>query len=111
NLQIDWRLGERGFMSRRIAGDFAASDGGGQGGAAAGTDAAPYFGVFNPISQSKRFDPDGTFLRQYLPVLKASPAKRIHQPPPTQGYPLPMVDLTESRKNTIMLFSKLSKAG
>lgn len=111
NLQIDWRLGERYFMSQLIDGDFAANNGGWQWSASTGTDAAPYFRIFNPVSQSKRFDPDGTFIRQYLPVLKALPAKRIHQPPPTQGYPLPMVDLTESRKNTIMLFSKLGKAG
>ena len=110
NLQIDWRLGERYFMSQLIDGDFAANNGGWQWSASTGTDAAPYFRIFNPVSQSERFDPDGEFIRTYLPILKHLSNKQIHRPPPTQGYPLPIVDLAESRKNTIALFSNLGAA-
>lgn len=107
NLQIDWRMGEHYFMTQLIDGDFAANNGGWQWSASTGTDAAPYFRIFNPVSQSQRFDADGSFIRRYLPVLAKLPAKLIHQPPPTAGYPLPIVDLSLSRKETIALFAAL----
>jgi deoxyribodipyrimidine photo-lyase len=107
NLQIDWRMGERYFMTQLIDGDFAANNGGWQWSASTGTDAAPYFRIFNPVSQSQRFDADGAFIRSYLPALAKLPAKVIHNPPPTPGYPLPIVDLSISRKETIALFGAL----
>jgi deoxyribodipyrimidine photo-lyase len=107
NLQLDWRLGEAYFMRQLIDGDFAANNGGWQWSASTGTDAAPYFRIFNPVSQSQRFDPQGQFIRQYLPMLKSLTAKTIHNPPPTQGYPLPIVDLAISRRETIALFAAL----
>ncbi|MET0357178.1 MAG: deoxyribodipyrimidine photo-lyase [Cellvibrio sp.] len=107
NLQIDWRMGEHYFMTQLIDGDFAANNGGWQWSASTGTDAAPYFRIFNPVSQSQRFDAEGTFIRQYLPVLAKLPAKVIHNPPPTPRYPLPIVDLSLSRKETIALFGAL----
>jgi deoxyribodipyrimidine photo-lyase len=107
NLQIDWRMGERYFMTQLIDGDFAANNGGWQWSASTGTDAAPYFRIFNPVSQSQRFDVDGTFIRQYLPALAKFPAKIIHNPPQTPDYPLPIVDLSLSRKETIALFGAL----
>jgi len=107
NLQIDWRRGEHYFMTQLIDGDFAANNGGWQWSASTGTDAAPYFRIFNPVSQSQRFDAEGTFIRQYLPALAKLPAKVIHNPPPTPGYPLPIVDLSLSRKETIALFGAL----
>lgn len=107
NLQIDWRLGEHYFMTRLIDGDFAANNGGWQWSASTGTDAAPYFRIFNPVSQSQRFDPDGSFIRNYLPELAHLPAKQIHMPPANTGYPPPVVDLTSSRKHTITLFAQL----
>lgn len=107
NLQIDWRLGEHYFMTHLIDGDFAANNGGWQWSASTGTDAAPYFRIFNPVSQSERFDPDGTFIRNYLPELAHLPAKQIHMPPPSAGYPAPIVDLSTSRKHTIALFAQL----
>jgi deoxyribodipyrimidine photo-lyase len=110
NLQIDWRLGETYFMSQLIDGDFAANNGGWQWSASTGTDAAPYFRIFNPVSQSERFDPDGSFIRKYLPVISHLPNKQIHMPPVTKGYPLPIVDLASSRKSTIELFGKLGAA-
>lgn len=110
NLQIDWRLGERYFMTQLIDGDFAANNGGWQWSASTGTDAAPYFRIFNPVSQSQRFDPDGAFIKQYLPVLSKLTSKHIHNPPPTEGYPLPIVDLAQSRKETIAMFSALKSS-
>ncbi len=107
NLQIDWREGERYFMTKLIDGDFAANNGGWQWCASTGTDAAPYFRIFNPVSQSQRFDEGGSFIKHYLPVLAHLPAKAIHNPPPTQGYPIPIVDLSVSRRETIALFGAL----
>lgn len=107
NLQIDWRMGEHYFMTQLIDGDFAANNGGWQWSASTGTDAAPYFRIFNPVSQSQRFDADGAFIKRYLPILAKLPAKLIHSPPPTPGYPLPIVDLSISRKETIALFGAL----
>jgi len=107
NLQIDWRMGEHYFMTQLIDGDFPANNGGWQWSASTGTDAAPYFRIFNPISQSQRFDTEGDFIRQYLPALRHLSAKQIHNPPPTLGYPLPIVDLSLSRKETIALFGAL----
>jgi deoxyribodipyrimidine photo-lyase len=107
NLQIDWRMGEHYFMTQLIDGDFSANNGGWQWSASTGTDAAPYFRIFNPVSQSQRFDAEGAFIKRYLPALKNLPAKVIHNPPPTSGYPLPIVDLSFSRKETIALFGAL----
>jgi len=109
NLRIDWRWGESWFMSQLIDGDFAANNGGWQWSASTGTDAAPYFRIFNPVTQSQRFDPRGDFIRRYLPELRHLSDKSIHQPPQTQGYPRPIVDLKASRKETIALFKALNQ--
>lgn len=107
NCQIDWRWGEDYFMSRLIDGDFAANNGGWQWSASTGTDAAPYFRIFNPISQSERFDPNGDFIRKWIPELAHLSAKQIHQPLGVKNYPRPIVDLSASRKETIALFKHL----
>lgn len=114
NLQIDWRWGERYFMEQLIDGDFAANNGGWQWSASTGTDAAPYFRIFNPITQSQRFDPQGKFIREWVPELAGLSDKAIHAPHltpfgPPAGYPAPMVDLGASRKATIDLFASLGK--
>ncbi|GAA6205615.1 deoxyribodipyrimidine photo-lyase [Thalassotalea sp. SU-HH00458] len=80
HLLIDWRLGEQYFMQHLIDGDLAANNGGWQWAASTGCDAQPYFRVFNPIRQSERFDPDGSFIRKYLPELESIPVKHIHFP-------------------------------
>ena len=108
NCQIDWRWGEDYFMSQLIDGDFAANNGGWQWSASTGTDAAPYFRIFNPISQSERFDPSGEFIRKWVPELAHLSNKQIHNPPELENYPRPIVDLSSSRKETIALFSQLS---
>lgn len=80
NLLVDWHLGERYFMQQLIDGDFAANNGGWQWSAGTGCDAQPYFRVFNPLTQSKKFDPEGKFIRKYLPELADVPDKYIHAP-------------------------------
>ncbi|WP_420390660.1 deoxyribodipyrimidine photo-lyase [Marinobacter sp.] len=111
NLFIDWRLGEAYFMSKLVDGFLASNNGGWQWSASTGTDAAPYFRVFNPATQSERFDPDGDFIRQYVPEIAKLDNKRIHQPwlggVIPGGYPRPIVDLKESRKEAISRFQAL----
>ncbi|WP_020408992.1 deoxyribodipyrimidine photo-lyase [Hahella ganghwensis] len=111
NLLIDWRRGERYFMEHLIDGYLPANNGGWQWSASTGTDAAPYFRVFNPVSQSEKFDSDGTFIRQYVPELKNLPDKKIHYPleHPVSGidYPPPIADLKKSRQRAIDTFKTL----
>ena len=80
HLLIDWRWGEKYFMQQLIDGDLAANNGGWQWAASTGCDSQPYFRVFNPIRQSERFDPDGIFIRMYIPELEDVPNKHIHFP-------------------------------
>jgi deoxyribodipyrimidine photo-lyase len=78
HLLIDWRWGERYFMQHLVDGDLAANNGGWQWSASTGTDAVPYFRIFNPFSQSKRFDEEGEFIRKYCPELADIPASSLH---------------------------------
>jgi deoxyribodipyrimidine photo-lyase len=80
DLLIDWRWGERWFMQHLLDGDPASNNGGWQWTAGVGTDAAPYFRIFNPVSQGQKFDPDGVFVRRWLPELAHVPARFIHEP-------------------------------
>jgi len=80
HLLIDWRKGEKYFMQQLIDGDLASNNGGWQWASSTGCDAQPYFRIFNPIRQSERFDPNGTFIRKYIPELKNVPDKKIHFP-------------------------------
>jgi deoxyribodipyrimidine photo-lyase len=80
HLLVDWHRGERFFMQQLIDGDFSANNGGWQWAASTGCDAQPYFRIFNPITQSQKFDPQGVFIRKYLPELESVPAKHIHFP-------------------------------
>lgn len=77
---VDWRLGEQFFMQHLIDGDLCANNGGWQWSAGTGCDAQPYFRIFNPISQSEKYDPDGSFIRKYLPELEEVPLKYLHFP-------------------------------
>lgn len=105
HLLVDWRLGEAYFMRHLIDGDLASNNGGWQWAASTGADASPYFRIFNPVTQSKRFDPNGDFIRKYLPELRNVPDKHIHAPHDyltKQGqanrYWPPIIDLAEGRK-------------
>jgi len=80
DLLHNWQLGEQYFMQQLIDGDPAANNGGWQWTAGVGTDAAPYFRIFNPILQSKKFDPQGNFIRIWLPELKHVPVQYLHEP-------------------------------
>ncbi len=80
DLLINWQLGERYFMQQLVDGDMAANNGGWQWSAGTGTDAAPYFRIFNPVSQGEKFDAEGKFVREWIPELKDFPAEVIHQP-------------------------------
>lgn len=107
DLHIDWRWGERYFMSHLIDGDFAANNGGWQWAASTGTDAVPYFRIFNPVTQSKRFDPDGYFIRKFIPELSDISNKDIHWPHPVKAncnYPAAIVEHASARQRTLELY-------
>ena len=109
NLLIDWRKGEQWFMQHLIDGDLAANNGGWQWCASTGTDAAPYFRVFNPISQSQKFDSNGDYIRKWVPELAHLDAQIIHEPyakdlSKNLNYPKPIVDLKTSRARAIEAF-------
>jgi deoxyribodipyrimidine photo-lyase len=114
NLLIDWRHGEKFFSQHLVDLDFASNNGGWQWSASTGTDAAPYFRIFNPITQSFRFDPDGIFIKQYCPELASLNAKQIHDPSANLddmqlallNYPPIMVDLNKSRIRAIECFKR-----
>ena len=113
NLLIDWRLGEQWFMQHLIDGDLSANNGGWQWCASTGTDSVPYFRIFNPVSQSQRFDEQGDYIRKWLPELAHLDAKTIHEPyaknPNIElNYPKPMVDLKQSRITAIEAFKQIS---
>jgi deoxyribodipyrimidine photo-lyase len=111
NLLIDWRRGEKFFMQHLIDGFFPANNGGWQWSASTGTDAAPYFRVFNPVTQGQRFDPAGDFIRRFVPEIAHLDNKQIHMPQQDMfssiEYPAPIVDLASSRKRAIEAFAGL----
>lgn len=117
NLLIDWRKGERYFMQKLIDGDLAANNGGWQWSASTGTDSVPYFRIFSPFSQSKRFDPDGTFIKQMCPELANLPASALHDEKKLTkaidergaDYPKYVTDYKESRKRAIEAFKSLNE--
>ncbi|HKN05148.1 MAG TPA: deoxyribodipyrimidine photo-lyase [Buttiauxella sp.] len=117
DLLIDWRQGERYFMSQLIDGDLAANNGGWQWAASTGTDAAPYFRIFNPTTQGERFDKQGEFIRQWLPELGIVPDKYIHTPwgwadtqRLTLDYPRPIVDHKQARIATLAAYEVARKS-
>lgn len=107
DLHIDWRWGEEHFAQWLMDYDLASNNGGWQWSASTGTDAQPWFRIFNPIEQSKRFDPNGDYIRQYVPELKKLENNYIHEPWKAKislSYPKPIVDHAESRKKTLAMF-------
>lgn len=114
HLFIDWRWGEAYFMSKLIDGDFASNNGGWQWSASTGVDAVPYFRIFNPTRQSMRFDPEGEFIRRYLPELSHLSSKDIHQPSAAQAleanYVLPIVEHKQATEQTKIYFSQLNSS-
>ena len=111
DLFLDWRLGEAHFMRHLVDGDLAQNNGGWQWSASTGTDAAPYFRIFNPVSQSRRFDPQGAFIRRWVPELAGVEADAIHDPgelPPLArariDYPPVLVDHGRARARVLAAF-------
>jgi deoxyribodipyrimidine photo-lyase len=105
DLHLPWQWGARHFMRLLADGDLAANQHGWQWVAGSGTDAAPYFRVFNPTTQGERFDPDGDYVRRYVPELAGLAGKRAHQPWKHGGaapsYPAPIVDHDVERKDAL----------
>ncbi|MFY0992139.1 deoxyribodipyrimidine photo-lyase [Halomonas sp. C05BenzN] len=114
HLLIDWRRGEAFFLRHLVDGEFCANNGGWQWAASTGTDAAPYFRIFNPTTQSNRFDPDGRFIAEWLPELAGLPAKARHAPPRDRlerlDYPSPIVDHRAARARALEAFKALGTA-
>ncbi|SDN18385.1 cryptochrome/photolyase family protein [Alkalicoccus daliensis] len=120
DYQMDWRIGEAYFREKLIDHDPASNSGGWQWSSSVGTDAAPYFRVFSPVRQGARFDPEGAFVKKYVPELKEVPVKFIHEPHKMKkeeqeragciigkDYPEPSVDHKEERKRAIAMFKDL----
>ncbi len=111
NLLVDWRKGERYFMENLIDGDFCSNNGGWQWSASTGVDASPYFRIFNPITQSVKFDPDGKFIKEFVPELIDLPSNEIHNPSKeirsSLNYPEMIVDLKTSRLRAIDAFKSI----
>ena len=119
DLLIDWRWGERTFMQHLVDGDPAANNGGWQWTAGTGTDAAPYFRIFNPVLQGKKHDPNGNFVRRWLPELARVPNRYLHAPwemPKDvqheagcvigQDYPAPIIDHAWARERTLAAYAR-----
>jgi deoxyribodipyrimidine photo-lyase len=122
DVQIDWRWGERYFAQHLLDFDLAANNGGWQWSASTGCDAQPWFRIFNPVTQSEKFDEKGKFIRHYIPELARCPDKWIHAPwlmPATeqlscaivigQTYPAPIVDHALARVKTLALYAECNK--
>ena len=120
DLGIAWQRGEAYFALHLNDYDLAANNGGWQWAASSGCDAQPYFRIFNPVTQSEKFDPDGKFIRRYLPQLSGLPTQLIHAPwtappvdlaaagitlGPTGNYPLPVVDHAAAREKTLLRYA------
>jgi deoxyribodipyrimidine photo-lyase len=116
DLRIDWQSGERYFMQRLIDADLAANNGNWQWASSTGTDSMPGYRIFNPMLQSRKFDPEGEYIRKYVPELATVPTDRIHAPHlMTQeeqalagcrigiDYPLPIVDHRQARDEYLAL--------
>ncbi|MCP4911953.1 MAG: deoxyribodipyrimidine photo-lyase [Oligoflexia bacterium] len=119
-LLLDWRKGERHFAKYLLDFDLSANVGGWQWSSGSGNDAAPYFRIFNPLSQSKKFDKEAIFIKQWCPELQNMPDKYIHQPSLApediqndagcilgKDYPMEIIDYNASRQNSLLFFKKI----
>ncbi len=122
DLLIPWQRGEEWFRDTLVDADLASNSAGWQWAAGSGADAAPYFRIFNPVKQGERFDPEGAYVRKYVPELAHMPAKHIHAPwdaPANvlrdagvrlgETYPAPIVDHAAARKRALAAFEKIKR--
>jgi deoxyribodipyrimidine photo-lyase len=123
DLLVNWQQGERYFMQQLMDGDLAANNGGWQWSAGTGTDAQPFFRIFNPVTQGEKFDPDGKYVRKYIPELARVPTSHIHSPWKLSAaeqvecgcvlgkdYPLPIVDHAERRVRALAMYRSAGEA-
>ncbi|MGA0242355.1 MAG: cryptochrome/photolyase family protein [Candidatus Marinamargulisbacteria bacterium] len=103
-LLINWRDGERYFAKMLLDFDFASNNGGWAWASSSGCDAQPYFRIFNPYTQSKKFDSDGHYIRSFCPELTAVPTKDLHGPLVVPGYPEPIVDYKKHRQLALDMY-------
>jgi deoxyribodipyrimidine photo-lyase len=116
DLHVEWVHGARFFLRHLSDGDIASNNQGWQWVAGCGTDAAPYFRIFNPVTQGLRFDPDGDYVRRWIPELRSVAGAAAHQPwqlpgGPPPGYPTPIVDHAVERAEALHRLSELQAAG
>ena len=122
DLGVDWRWGERYFATHLNDFDLSANNGGWQWASSSGCDAQPYFRIFNPVSQSQKFDAEGKFIRRYVPELAGLGDKSLHAPwlagalelqsagvTLGQNYPLPIVDHAQARETTLARYAVVKK--
>ncbi|MEU5265351.1 deoxyribodipyrimidine photo-lyase [Amycolatopsis sp. NPDC021455] len=109
DLHLPWWLGARHFMKHLVDGDLASNQLNWQWVAGCGTDAAPYFRVFNPTTQGEKFDPDGDYVRKYVPELRSVAGKAVHKPKDRpEEYPAPMVDHAHERQVSLERYGKIT---
>ena len=122
NLLLDWRHGERWFWDCLVDADLASNSASWQWVAGCGADAAPYFRIFNPVTQGEKFDPDGQYIKEFIPEIKDLPIKYLFSPweAPKEildnanitlgkDYPEPIIDLKSSREKALDAFKSLKK--
>jgi deoxyribodipyrimidine photo-lyase len=115
DLLIHWQWGERYFMRQLVDGDLAANNGGWQWSAGTGTDAAPYFRIFNPVAQAEKFDPEGRFVRRWIPGLNEVPDDMVQHPWENPRllaraeYPAPIVAHEEQRAKCLAMFKAVKR--
>ncbi len=114
DLHLEWQLGARHFLRHLVDGDLASNNHGWQWVAGSGTDASPFFRVFNPVTQGQRFDPDGDYVRRYVPELAHLPGKAAHTPWTSEngyahGYPEPIVDHAAERREALDRYDEMGR--
>ncbi len=113
DLHLEWQHGAEHFLDRLVDADLASNQHGWQWTAGCGTDASPYFRVFNPMTQGKKFDADGTYVRRWVPELRDVPDRQVHTPwelpDPPADYPAPIVDHAEERAESLRRYQALKR--